>query len=268
MKKQKKGYGELQVVFSIIISLLLLPITLILIIFRQKHASELLRPLIILKAFLMQSRAVFTLFLINIILYIIVIIAGEPMIMHFIMFPGDFLSIRFYTIITSGFMHASLGHLIGNMVALLLIGRIVEKSFGSLKTIIIYFMSMIIAALASSIMLIARGVDAGSVGASGAVMGLVGIAIIYRPFEITFLSIIPLPVFLIGWLYIMSDIIGLTNTGSTINHIAHIAGMIGAIGIVAMIMPEEREYIRKGIRTNVALMMAVGALIALYYYIT
>jgi len=267
MKKESKHKGELSVVLSIIISIILLPITLILVLFGARKGKELLQPLIILKGFLLQSKTIFTLGLINIIIFFIVIIFQERLLEYFVMYPNDFLSGRFYTLITAGFMHASIAHLAGNLLALLLIGRIVERDFGSKKTLLIYFMSMIIAGLSSSIIFMLRGIETGSLGASGAVMGLVGIAIIYRPFEISFLAVFPLPIFILGWLYIISDITGLTNTGSMTNHIAHMAGMIGAIGIVALLMPKERVVIRKGIMTNVILVIITIITIVMVYYL-
>ncbi|MFT4309274.1 MAG: rhomboid family intramembrane serine protease [Candidatus Woesearchaeota archaeon] len=253
MKNDKSIKSEFYVIISIIVSILLLPITLILVLLGNKRASELLRPIHILKDFLLESKLVLSIAIINIIVYFTVLFYQDILLEYFIMYPTDIISSRIYTIITAGFMHGSISHLIGNIIALLLIGRIVAREFGNNKTLIIYFSSMIIAGIISSIIFMARGMDTGSLGASGAIMGLVGIAIIYRPLQISFLLGIPLPLFIIGWLYIISDIIGLTGQGTGINHIAHIAGMIGAVGVAGLLMPEEKDNIKRGIIMSIVL---------------
>jgi hypothetical protein len=57
MKKQSNHKGELSVVLSIIISILLLPITLILVLFGARKGKELLQPLLILKHFLVTIKS-------------------------------------------------------------------------------------------------------------------------------------------------------------------------------------------------------------------
>ena len=77
--------------------------------------------------------------------------------------------------ITSIFLHGSLKHLIGNLFALLFFGFILEKTIGSNKFLGIYLASGILANL------IAINFYPSSLGASGAIMGIIGALTILRP---------------------------------------------------------------------------------------
>jgi len=79
-----------------------------------------------------------------------------------------------YRLIACMFLHAGIIHIALNMYSLYIIGPKVEDFFGKWKYLIIYFLS----GLSSSLLSIALGTDAVSVGASGAIFGLFG-ALIY-----------------------------------------------------------------------------------------
>ena len=76
---------------------------------------------------------------------------------------------QIYRLITCGFLHADLIHLICNMYSLNIIGTQIETFIGKKKFLIVYFTSMITGSLLSCI------INPGwSVGASGALFGLFG----------------------------------------------------------------------------------------------
>ncbi len=85
---------------------------------------------------------------------------------------------RYYTLITSMFLHANLLHLGLNMYALYILGKVVELSLGKVKYLLMYFISGVVGNLLSAF-LDPRTVG---VGASGAIMGLLGymVAMEYR----------------------------------------------------------------------------------------
>jgi len=77
---------------------------------------------------------------------------------------------EYWTLITSMFLHANLIHLALNMYALYILGKAVEFSLGKKAYLVMYFFSGLVGNLASAIldpMII-------GVGASGAIMGLLG----------------------------------------------------------------------------------------------
>lgn len=75
------------------------------------------------------------------------------------------------------FTHADPGHLIGNMALLLVIGNPVNRRLGNLRYTALYLIMGIVAGLAW----LALGKGIGAIGASGAVMGMVGMFLVLFP---------------------------------------------------------------------------------------
>ena len=125
---------------------------------------------------------------------------------------------EFYRIITSAFIHANLIHLVCNMYTLFIIGSQVENFLGKKKFLFIYFISAILGSLLS--LTFSSGF---SVGASGAIFGLMGSLVYfgyhYRLYLNTIIKnqIIPL--------IILNLALGFMISG--IDNFAHIGGLIG-----------------------------------------
>ena len=85
---------------------------------------------------------------------------------------------EWYRVVTAMFLHADADHLLGNMLSLCAIGLFVEKMMGRAKFIIAYFATGIIAGLVSMGYNMYLNDNIYSLGASGAVYGLVGVFII------------------------------------------------------------------------------------------
>lgn len=73
------------------------------------------------------------------------------------------------------FLHASAQHLLGNMVALTASGAAVEEFYGRWRTILIYLLG----GLAGAVTSLLRPKEVLSVGASGAIMGLYGVILVF-----------------------------------------------------------------------------------------
>jgi len=69
------------------------------------------------------------------------------------------------------------------------------------KVILIFVFSCIIANVVSNIIAYNLGYDYYSLGASGAIAGLIIFAILLEPFALTSVFIIPIPIFIIGWFF-------------------------------------------------------------------
>jgi membrane associated rhomboid family serine protease len=80
---------------------------------------------------------------------------------------------QYWRLITSGFLHENFLHIGFNMYLLYLLGMMLEPALGSVKFAAIYFTSMLAGAFGA---LFATG--APSLGASGAIFGLMGAAVI------------------------------------------------------------------------------------------
>jgi membrane associated rhomboid family serine protease len=77
---------------------------------------------------------------------------------------------QWWRLFTSMFLHGSLLHLAFNMFALWQVGRLVERIFGSLRFSVLY----LLAGLAGGIASVLWNHNVNSVGASGAIFGIIG----------------------------------------------------------------------------------------------
>lgn len=80
----------------------------------------------------------------------------------------------YYRIISSMFLHLDINHLFSNMLILYYIGDVVEKQLGHGRFIILYFVCGILGNIASMFYELVSGSYFHSVGASGAVFGMMG----------------------------------------------------------------------------------------------
>lgn len=129
---------------------------------------------------------------------------------------------EFYRLFSSIFLHASIFHLICNIYSLYVIGPQLESFFGKVKYTIIFIVSGVVGNLLSMPFLQDNIV---SVGASGAIFGLLGSLVYFGYYYRVYLSgviksqIIPL--------ILLNLSIGLFIPG--INIFAHIGGLIGGV---------------------------------------
>ena len=85
---------------------------------------------------------------------------------------------QYWRLVTSVFLHAGLPHLGSNLLLQILMGNAVERNIGSLRYVILYLLSGIGGNIVSVAYDHACGVNTYSVGASGAVFGVMGALII------------------------------------------------------------------------------------------
>jgi uncharacterized protein len=144
---------------------------------------------------------------------------------------------RVWVLITSVFLHASIGHLTLNMIALFVFGRTVERYLGRGKFLTSFFVTALVAdlfVLASSLVGITP-IDVTTIGASAAIFGLMGIAMVTKPFEMIFYPyLIPIPLVIVALVYtlynIASFIIVLSGgVSSDISYVAHIGGLFSGL---------------------------------------
>ena len=127
-----------------------------------------------------------------------------------------------YRLVSSIFLHSGLLHLICNMYSLYILGPQLESFFGKVKYSLIFIGSGIIGNLLSMAFLQNTYV---SVGASGAIFGLLGALLYFGYHYRVYLSgviksqIIPL--------IILNLMIGFMVT--SINNLAHIGGLVGGV---------------------------------------
>ena len=138
--------------------------------------------------------------------------------------------------ITAIFLHGSISHLMGNLIALLFFGIILEKTVGSTKFLGIYLVSGILANL------IAINFYSSSLGASGAIMGIIGALTILRPTMMVWAFGLIMPMALAAVVWVIVDAVGIFIP-SNIGHIAHLSGIV--FGIIFGILIRSRTETRR-----------------------
>lgn len=148
---------------------------------------------------------------------------------------------RPWILVTSIFLHGSLSHLAFNMFALFLFGLLLEQFVGSRRFLLIFFLSGIFASIASALFY------PFSLGASGAIYGIIGTLAAVRPKMIVWAYGVPMPMVAVGIFYLILDLGGLFFPSDVANA-AHIAGLVigAAIGI-AIRKPEPKAEKREKI---------------------
>ncbi|MBI1935421.1 rhomboid family intramembrane serine protease [Candidatus Woesearchaeota archaeon] len=141
---------------------------------------------------------------------------------------------RPWILVTSMFLHSGINHLIVNMYTLLLFGPLLEARIGAKRFLIVYFASGVIAAFLSSFFY------SYALGASGAIMGMIGVLIILMPdLKLLLFFVIPVPLWAAGIIYAVFDVFGIFFP-SGVGNIAHLAGM--GIGLLyGLSLKKERK---------------------------
>jgi len=144
------------------------------------------------------------------------------------------------TWLSSMFMHASWAHIVGNMLFLWIFGNNVEDSFGRLRFLLFYLAAGIVATAGQTFVTLhyagTAAASVPSVGASGAIAGVLGAYIVLLPTAsvITLIGIFPVPVpavFFLGFWFLYELWQGefsLTHpvAGGGVAFFAHIAGFV------------------------------------------
>lgn len=131
-----------------------------------------------------------------------------------------------WQLVTYMFLHAGFGHIIFNLFALWFFGQAIENFWGTKRFVVYYFLTGIGAAILH--MLISAG-GAPTVGASGAVYGILLAFGMMFPERYIILLIPPIPikakyfVLIFGAFELFS---GIMRPGSGVAHFAHIGGMV------------------------------------------
>ncbi len=142
-------------------------------------------------------------------------------------------------LVTSNFLHVSWTHLIFNMLSLYFFSSMIENELGGAKFLLVYFASMVGGDLLSLLVHRNHG-DYSSVGASGAISGIIfasialfpgmGIGFFMLPFSI--------PSWLYGIVYIGYSIYGIKSKKDNIGHEAHLGGALIGMAVAIIMEPE------------------------------
>ena len=158
-----------------------------------------------------------------------------PMGEHLLGFQaGQAVTIGFlpWQVVSYGFLHGSLPHLLFNMLALMMFGAPIEQTWGSRRFAIYYFTCVIGAGLVQLIVgtwsVSNGGPPYPTIGASGGVFGLLLAYGMMFPNHRVMLLIPPIPMkastLVIGY-GVLELVLGITGTQAGVAHFAHLGGM-------------------------------------------
>lgn len=166
---------------------------------------------------------------------------------------------EFYRLFTCMFVHADILHILFNMIALYSIGPVVERYYGKSKFLLIYLVSGLLGSIFSGVFMTA---DSISIGASGAIFGLLGsICYFTYYYRATLQGILRgsiMPVIIINL------VIGFLS--SSIDLSAHIGGLIGGILISMAIGIGDKH--RKSDQINGLVVLILMAAFLIYMMMT
>jgi membrane associated rhomboid family serine protease len=158
----------------------------------------------------------------------------------------------YFTLLTSIFMHGSIMHLLGNMWFLWIFGDNIENDLGKLRYTIFYLLTGLLASLTH--VFTSLGGDSAlvpSLGASGAISGVMGAYLVLHPMRqvtvLIFRFITQVPGFVAVGLWfgfqIISSLQALGGRGDGVAYGAHIGGFIAGAVLVKLFtlgLPENK----------------------------
>ncbi len=163
----------------------------------------------------------YVLIIINVLIYALSLV-GILDINAFSMSYGAVRDGEWWRVLTAAFFHNGAIHLFCNMYSLYIIGTQLETVLGKFKYCVVYFISAIVASLFSGVL---HGAGVASVGASGAIFGLMGAMLYfgyhYRLYLGSVMTSQIVPVIILN-LFIGFMIPGVDN-------FAHLGGLIGGL---------------------------------------
>lgn len=159
----------------------------------------------------------------------------------------------YYRLLTSTFLHSGVEHFLFNITALFVLGKFVESLYSKWHILAVYILTGTLASLFSLMFLR----DAVSLGASGAVYGLLGIIIVHLMLnkKINYRLLVQ-----VALIFIVISV--LSSLFSNVNHYAHIGGLIFGVLLGLIFNPDKLQ--KKWYISSVAGFIIIAALPLLF----
>jgi len=158
----------------------------------------------------------------------------------------------YLTLIVSMFMHGGIAHIAGNMLYLLVFGDNVEDRVGRVRFLLFYLACGVVASLAHVFVTKWTGqdLDVPSLGASGAISGVLGAYLLLFPRRrvrvLLFRFITAVPAWVaVGIWFVFQVVNGLGylggGTGGGVAYAAHVGGFVAGIATIKLWTPSDRS---------------------------
>lgn len=149
-----------------------------------------------------------------------------------------------YELLTSGFLHANLGHLFVNMFTLYFFGSVMERVLGPEYFLGLYLTGLIVSGI-PSIIKFKDNENYATLGASGAVGAVLFAFIFLFPLENIYLMFIPIPIpaFVFAILYLLYSMYESKQARGKINHEAHLAGAVWGMVYLVIFVPNTIDHV-------------------------
>jgi len=140
---------------------------------------------------------------------------------------GDGYNFQIWQLVTYQFMHAGFSHIFFNMFILWMFGMEVENIWGSKRFLYFYLICGIAAGLAQLFISPLFSSPAITIGASGAIFGvMIAFGMLFPDRYIFLYFLIPIKAkYLIGFLFVL-ELFWIGDAGSNVAHLAHLGGAI------------------------------------------
>lgn len=142
-----------------------------------------------------------------------------------------------HRLLTSGFVHATYGHLLFNALTLWSFGPQLEQRIGSGRFALLYVLGLLVSDL-GTVYRQRNNPSYASLGASGAILAVLFASVLYFPLQSLFVMFVPIPVpawlFALG--YLAYSLYASRFVRDHINHDAHLGGAI--VGIVFVLVTD------------------------------
>ncbi len=162
---------------------------------------------------------------------------------RFLLNPWDVVNEgRWYLLITSGFLHADMAHLLFNMLTFYFFAFTLASYVGTINFLIIYIGSLFLSNI-TTVIKNKNNPYYRAVGASGAISGILFSFILFEPGSRIYLYFaigIPAPIF--AALYLAYCYYASKRSQDLINHEAHLWGSLSGLILTAILYPNLISY--------------------------
>lgn len=148
---------------------------------------------------------------------------------------------EYIRLLSAGFLHADLMHLIFNMLTLYFFGPVIIQGFGNFGFLLIYFGSILLGNI-FSLFIYQKQPWYSAIGASGGVSGILFAAIAMMPDIGIYMFFIPIPIpgYIFGLVYFAYSVYMMLNPRQhdNIGHAAHLGGAFFGLVYAVLTQPQ------------------------------